>query len=59
MHSVDEHKNQSTDRRERAIGTALLVLGVLVAGGVIVKSGTTLKKYVGSIAVGIAQRDVK
>ena len=37
MHSVDEHKTQSTDRRERAIGTALLVLGVLVAGGALVK----------------------
>ena len=37
MHSVDQHKNQSSDRRERAMGTALLVLGLLVAGGAMVK----------------------
>ena len=37
MHSVDEHKNQNTDRRERAIGASLLVLGLLVAGGALVK----------------------
>jgi hypothetical protein len=37
MHSVDEHKNQNTDRRERAIGAGLLVLGLLVAGGALVK----------------------
>ena len=37
MHSVDEHKNQGIDRRERAIGVALLVLGLLVAGGALVK----------------------
>jgi hypothetical protein len=37
MHSVDEHKDQNTDRRERAIGAALLVLGLLVAGGALVK----------------------
>ena len=37
MHSVDEHKDQTTDRRERAIGAALLVLGLLVAGGALVK----------------------
>jgi uncharacterized protein HemX len=37
MHSVDEHKGQTTDRRERAIGAALLVLGLLVAGGALVK----------------------
>jgi hypothetical protein len=37
MHSVDQHKDQSTDRRERAIGAALLVLGLLVAGGALVK----------------------
>ena len=36
MHSVDEHKDQNTDRRERAIGAALLVLGLLVAGGALV-----------------------
>jgi hypothetical protein len=37
MHSVDEHKDQNTDRRERAIGAGLLVLGLLVAGGALVK----------------------
>ena len=37
MHSVDEHKDQNIDRRERTIGTALLVLGLLVAGGALVK----------------------
>ena len=37
MHSVDQHKGQKTDRRERAIGTALLVLGLLVAGGAMAK----------------------
>src|SRR5690349_11842935 len=37
MHSVDEHKDQTTDRRERRIGAALLVLGLLVAGGALVK----------------------
>jgi hypothetical protein len=37
MHSVDEHKDQKTDRRERTIGTALLVLGLLVAGGALAK----------------------
>jgi hypothetical protein len=37
MHSVDQHKDQTTDRRERAIGAALLVLGLLVAGGALVK----------------------
>lgn len=37
MHSVDEHKDQTTDRRERTIGVALLVLGLLVAGGALVK----------------------
>jgi hypothetical protein len=37
MHSVDEHKDQTSDRRERRIGTALLVLGLLVAGGALVK----------------------
>lgn len=37
MHSVDEHKDQNTDRRERAIGAGLLVLGLLVTGGALVK----------------------
>jgi uncharacterized protein HemX len=37
MHSVNQHKDQSGDRRERAIGAALLVLGLLVAGGALVK----------------------
>ncbi len=37
MHSVDEHKDQTTDRGERAIGAALLVLGLLIAGGALVK----------------------
>ncbi len=37
MHSVDEHKDQTIDRRERRIGAALLVLGLLVAGGALVK----------------------
>ena len=37
MHSVDERKDQTADRRERRIGTALLVLGLLVAGGALVK----------------------
>ena len=37
MHSVDNHKDQTTDRRERRIGAALLVLGLLVAGGALVK----------------------
>jgi hypothetical protein len=37
MHSVDEHKNPNTDRRERAIGVALLVLGLAVAGGALLK----------------------
>ena len=37
MHSVDEHKDQTTDRRERTIGVALLVLGLLVTGGALVK----------------------
>ena len=37
MHSVDEHKDQTADRRERAIGAALLVLGLPVAGGALVK----------------------
>src|SRR5438552_2980526 len=37
MHSVDEHKSQGTDRRERAIGVVLLVLGLLVAGGALLK----------------------
>jgi hypothetical protein len=37
MHSVDEHKDQNIDRRERATGAALLVVGLLVAGGALVK----------------------
>jgi hypothetical protein len=37
MHSVDEHKDQTTDRRERTIGAVLLVLGLLIAGGALVK----------------------
>jgi hypothetical protein len=37
MHSVDNHKDQTTDRHERRIGAALLVLGLLVAGGALVK----------------------
>ncbi len=37
MHSVDEHKDQNTDRRERAIGASLLVLGLLVTGGALMK----------------------
>ncbi len=37
MHSVDEHKDQGTDRRERTIGAALLVVGLLIAGGALVK----------------------
>jgi hypothetical protein len=37
MHSVDQHKDQSADRRERTMGAALLVLGLLVAGGALVK----------------------
>ena len=37
MHSVHEHKDQNADRRERAIGAALLVLGLLIAGGALVK----------------------
>jgi hypothetical protein len=37
MHSVDNHKDQTIDRRERRIGAALLVLGLLVAGGALAK----------------------
>ena len=37
LHSADNHKDQTTDRRERTIGAALLVLGLLVAGGALVK----------------------
>ena len=37
MHSVDNHKDQTTDRRERSTGAALLVLGLLIAGSALVK----------------------
>jgi hypothetical protein len=37
MHSVDEHKNPNIDRRERAIGAILLILGLAVAGGALLK----------------------
>ena len=38
MHSVDEHKDSPrVDRRERAIGAALLIAGLLLAGGALVK----------------------
>jgi hypothetical protein len=36
-HSVDDHKNQTTDRRERVIGVVLLVLGLALAGGALAK----------------------
>lgn len=37
LHSVDEHKVENTDRRERAIGAVLLVLGLALAGGALMK----------------------
>jgi len=38
MHSVDEHKDSPrVDRRERAIGAALLIAGLLLAGGALLK----------------------
>ena len=37
MHSVDEHKAQNSDRRERTIGATLLVVGLMVAAGAMVK----------------------